>query len=80
MKEKLITAAEALKVSKESSVINEIMAEIKKAASTGGKSIEFQILNEKDIALLQDLGYVVKEEFHKIYNYYYSVSWSASDD
>lgn len=80
MKKELITAEEALKISDEYSVIDNIMMEIKKEALTGGKSISSRILNENDILLLQELGYMVKEVPDRYRNHVYSISWDVSDN
>ena len=79
MKKKFMTAEEALNMSNESSVMDDIIMEIKRKASKGGKSVTYQILNENDILLLNELGYVVKEEYDRFKDHVYSISWYASN-
>lgn len=80
MRKNFMTAEEALNMSNESSVMDDIMMEIKKEALIGGKSISYQILNDNDIPLLQELGYMVREEYDKFKNHVYSISWDVSDN
>lgn len=72
-----ITAADALEISKNESVIDNIMFEIRKEALRGGMYISYVIIRENDILLLRKLGYrVVQDRKRKDV---YSVSWDGDN-
>ncbi|WP_044269579.1 hypothetical protein [Bacteroides timonensis] len=73
-----ITAADALEISNNDSVIDNIMVEIRKEALKGGKHIIYVIIRESDILLLRELGYRVIEDRKR--KDVYSVSWDGNNN
>lgn len=76
MKEKFITAAEALQMSNKASVMEKIMKTIVNTSKKGSKNITCIIHSDKDLGKLRELGYYVSESEH--YKDYYKVSWEPT--
>lgn len=78
MKKNFMKAEDALAISKNESVIDNIMFEIRKEALRGGMYISYVIIRESDILLLRELGYRVVQDRKR--KEVYSVSWDGNNN